>query len=65
MASIRLKAIKSRLRSLIELFQTASLNSAVREQGIEELSLTLSEIIPDLVEQYTTVKVEQSIFAAM
>jgi hypothetical protein len=41
-------------RRLLERLQTASLHAAAREQKLAELSRRLANIVPDLLDQYTT-----------
>ena len=46
------------LKKIIKKILVLSLNSACKEQGLSKLAKKLSEIVPDLTEQYTDFKVE-------
>ena len=53
-----LNANKWWIKPLLIKLQIMCIKSAVKEQGLEELSHKLTKIVPDLTEQYTTFKVD-------
>ena len=52
--------IKEILKKIVFKVLEYSLNSASKEQSLEELKIKLAEIIPDLSQQYTSFKIEGS-----